>query len=63
MINNNRSGQRCKTDLLSIMILLVLLLGVMNGVMLVLLDLSVAFDTIDHDNLFFILEKICRNLW
>ena len=26
---------------------------------LVLLDLSSAFDTIDHDNLFCILEKIC----
>ena len=32
--------------------------------MLVLLDLSAVFDTIDHDNLFFILEKyvgICDN--
>ena len=34
-----------------------------NGAMLVLLDLSVAFNTIDHDNLFCILErKLCRNL-
>ena len=35
-----------------------------NGDMLVLLDLSAAFDTIDHDNLFCILEKylgICGN--
>ena len=35
-----------------------------NGAMLVLLDLSDAFDTIDHNNLFCILEKyvgICGN--
>ena len=38
------------------MILLLLLVGVM----LFLLDLSAAFDTIDHDNLFCILEKYVR---
>ena len=35
-----------------------------NGAMLVLLDLSAAFDAIDHDNLFCILENyvgICGN--
>ena len=39
------------------MILLLLLVEVMVLCLLVLPDLSAAFDTIDHDNLFCILEK------
>ena len=38
-------------------ILLLLTIGRSNGAMLVLLNLSAAFDTIDHDNLFCMLEK------
>ena len=39
-------------------------IGRINGAMLHLLDLSAAFDTMDHANMFYILEKyvcICGN--
>ena len=50
-----KTGHRCETALLRVYILLLV------EVML-LLGLAAAFDTIDHDNLFCILEK-CRNSW
>ena len=57
-------GHSCKTALLRVYNDIVTTIGRGNGAMLVFLDLSAAFDTIDHDNLFCILEKyvgICGN--
>ena len=61
-----KSGHSCETALLRVYNDIVTTIGRGNGAMLVLLDLSqsAAFDTIDHDNLFCILEKyvgICGN--
>ena len=53
-----------ETALLRVYNDIVTTIGRSNGEMLVLLDLSAAFDTIDQDNLFCILEKyvgICGN--
>ena len=67
MIDNLQSyktGHSCETALLKVYNYIVTAIGRGNGAMLVLLDLSAAFDTIDHDNLFCILEKyvgICGN--
>ena len=47
----------CKTALSRVYNDSVTTIGRSNGVMLVLLDLSAAFDTIDHDNLLCILLK------
>ena len=59
-----KMGHSCETALLRVYNDIVTTIGRGNGAMLVLLDLSAAFNTIDHDNLFCILEKyvgICGN--
>ena len=60
LINNNdiidgfqsayKAGHSCKTALLRVYNDIVITIGKGNGSFLVLLDLSAAFDTIDHDN-------------
>ena len=52
-----KAGHSCETALLRVYNDIVTTIGRGNGAMLVLLDLSAAFDTIDHDNFFCILEK------
>ena len=52
-----RAGHSCETALLRVYNDIATTVGKGNGSFLVLLDLSAAFDTIDHDNLFYILEK------
>ena len=52
-----KAGHSCVTALLRVYNDIVTTIGRSNGAMLVLLDLSAAIDTIDHDNLFCILEK------
>ena len=73
MINNDivdnfqfayKAGRSCETVLLRVYNDIVTTIGRGNGAMLVLLDLSAAFDTIEHDNFFWFLEKyvgICGN--
>ena len=61
-INDNfqsayKSGHRCETALIRVYNDIVTTIGKGNGSGLVLLDLSAAFDTIDHENLFNHLEK------
>ena len=52
-----RAGHSCENALLRVYTDIVTTVGKGNESFLVLLDLSAAFDTIDHDNLFYILEK------
>ena len=52
-----RAGHSCETALLRVYNAIVTTVGKGNGSFLLLLDLSAAFDTIDHDNVFYILEK------
>ena len=52
-----RADHSCETALLRVYNDIVTTVGKGNGSFLVLLDLSAAFDTNDHDNLFYILEK------
>ena len=61
-INDNfqsayKSGHSCETALIRVYNDIVTTIGKGNGSGLVLLDLSAAFDTIDHENLFHHLEK------
>ena len=50
-------GHSCETALLRVYSDIVITIGKGNGSFLVLLELSAAFDTIDHDNNFMMLEK------
>ena len=52
------AGHSCETGLLRVYNDTVTTIGRGNGAMLVLLDLSAAFDTIDHDNLFVFLRNM-----
>ena len=52
-----KAGHSCETALLRVYNDIVITIGKGNGSFLVLLDLSAAFDTIDHANLFMILER------
>ena len=58
-----RRGHSCETALLRVYNNIVTTIGRGKGAMLVLLDLSAAFDTIDYANLFCILEKYVGISW
>ena len=50
--STHKTGHSCETDLLRVYNDIVTTIGEVNGSYLVLLDLSAAFDTIDHGILF-----------
>ena len=52
-----RAGHSCESALLCVYSDIVTSVGKWNGSFLVILDLAADFDTIDHDNVFYILEK------
>ena len=57
----HKAGYSCEAALLRVYNDIVTTIGTGNGAMLVSLDLSDAFDTIDHDNLLCIIEKYVGN--
>ena len=58
-----RCGHSTETALLRVYSDIVTMVGKGNGSYLVLLDLSAAFDTIDHDTLFVYIREIYWNNW
>ena len=53
-----KAGHSCKTALSRVYNDIITTIDRGNGAMLILLDLSAAFDTIDHDNLFVFLRNM-----
>ena len=53
-----KAGHSCETALLRVYNYIVTTIGRGNSAMLVLLHISAAFDTIDHDNLFVFLRNM-----
>ena len=60
MIDHEGLGHKCETALVRVYNGIVTTIVRGNGVIFGLLDLSAAFDTIDHGNLFCVLEKYVR---
>ena len=58
-----KAGHSCATALLRVFKDIASTIEKGNGILLVLLDLSAAFDTIDHVILFAILKKVYRFRW